>query len=276
MLDSSEALREHYLTSPQFIMSMLLSVIDPQQPFQPEYQPALEDILKLLRGGLGENLHSVYVYGSVARKKARPGFANLDIIVVSKRSFSDTRATLYNTIKWRFQKSYPHITEVAFKTVLAQEVASLDSIFSWGFLLRHCAVCIYGEDLSECFGDYEPSWEIAKHWNMDVEDWVAVYRHRIARSATDAEQIKAQKIIAKKLLRASYSLVMYKDKCWYEDPIECGQQFLRYYPEKQVEIERLGILLTGRVIAKRSVVGILDGFGEWLVKQYQKTEFRIG
>ncbi|HGH8161082.1 TPA: nucleotidyltransferase domain-containing protein, partial [Vibrio cholerae] len=27
---------------------------------------------------------------------------------------------------------------------------------------------------------------------------------------------------------------------------------------------------------KRSVVGLLDSFGPWLVSQYQKTEFRIG
>ncbi|MEF1256882.1 nucleotidyltransferase domain-containing protein [Vibrio sp. M260112] len=255
---------------------MHLSTIDPKQAFQPKYQPAIDDLVSFLTSGLGDNLHSVYLYGSVARKTAKPNQSNIDVVVVTHRGFSDLRTTLLNSIKWRFQKTHPHITEISFKTALAQDVASLDSIFSWGFLLRHCAVCVYGEDLSECFGDYEPSWEIAKHWNMDVEDWVAVYRNRIARADKPEEQVKAQRIIAKKLLRASYSLVMYKDKQWFEDPIECGQQFLRYYPDKQVEIERLGILLSGRLIAKRSVIGILDGFGDWLAKQYKKTEFRVG
>ncbi|MCZ4295148.1 nucleotidyltransferase domain-containing protein [Vibrio sinaloensis] len=255
---------------------MHLSTIDPKQAFQPKYQPAIDDLVSFLSSGLGDNLHSVYLYGSVARKTAKSNQSNIDVVVVTHRGFSDLRTTLFNSIKWRFQKTHPHITEISFKTALAQDVASLDSIFSWGFLLRHCSVCVYGEDLSECFGDYEPSWEIAKHWNMDVEDWVAVYRNRIARADKPEEQVKAQRIIAKKLLRASYSLVMYKDKQWFDDPIECGQQFLRYYPDKQVEIERLGILLSGRLIAKRSVIGILDGFGDWLAKQYKKTEFRIG
>ena len=255
---------------------MHLSTINPKQAFQPNYQPAIDDLVSFLRNGLGENLHSIYLYGSVARKTAKPGSSNLDVIVVTRSSFSDLRTTLFNSIKWRFQKSHPHITEISFKTALASEVASLDSIFSWGFQLRHCSVCIFGEDLSECFGDYEPSWEIAKHWNMDVEDWVAVYRNRIARCDKPEEQVKAQKIIAKKLLRASYSLIMHKDKQWFDDPVECGQAFLRYHPEKQVEIERLGILLSGRVIPKRSVVGILDGYGDWISKQYKKTEFKIG
>jgi hypothetical protein len=69
---------------------------------------------------------------------------------------------------------------------------------------------------------------------------------------------------------------MHKDKQWFDDPLECGHAFLRYHPEKQVEIERLGILLSGRPIPKRSVVGILDGYGDWISKQYKKTEFKIG
>jgi len=255
---------------------MHLSTINPKAPFQSNYQPAIDELVSFLRNGLGENLHSIYLYGSVARKTAKPGLSNMDVIVVTGEPFSNLKTTLFNSIKWRFQKSYPFITEISFKTALVSEVASLESIFSWGFQLRHCSVCIFGEDLSECFGDYEPSWEIAKHWNMDVEDWVAVYRNRIVRCDKPEDQIKAQKIIAKKLLRASYSLIMYKDKKWFDDPQECGKAFLHYHPEKQVEIERLGILLSGRLIAKRSVIGMLDGFGEWLSNQYNKTEFKIG
>ncbi|ANS85778.1 nucleotidyltransferase domain-containing protein [Vibrio scophthalmi] len=255
---------------------MILATINPALPFQAEYSQAIQDLVRFLRSGLGDNLHSVYVFGSVARKTAVPQRSNLDVIVVTQQSFADKRSTVFNTVRWHFQKSHPHITEVAFKTALVSDIASLDSIFSWGFLLRHCAVCVHGEDLSECFGDYEPSWEIAKHWNMDVEDWLSVYRNRIVRAKEDAEQLKAQQIIAKKLLRASYSLVIPRAKGWHDDPVACGKHFLRYYPSFQVEIERLVILLSNRVVAKRSVLGILDSYGEWLVKQYKKTEFRIG
>jgi hypothetical protein len=255
---------------------MYLSVIDPKQPFQAEYQAAIDDLIKFLRAGLGDNLHSLYLYGSVARRTARYGRSNLDVVLVTHRDFSEQRATLLNTIKWRFQKSFPHITEVSIKTALVSEVATLESIFTWGFMLRHCSVCILGDDLAQCFGDFEPSWEIAKHWNMDIADWVVFYRDKIAKTNSESEQSKAQVAIAKKLLRASYALIMYRDKNWFDDPIECGQQFLRYHPEKKIDIERLGILLSGRVIAKRSVIGILDSYGQWLAKQYQKTEFRIG
>ncbi|GAB2663296.1 nucleotidyltransferase [Vibrio panuliri] len=255
---------------------MILSPIDPKQPLQTEYSQAVADLVSALRTGLASNLHSVYVYGSVARRCALLHRSNLDVIIVSHQSFAQQRTTLFNTIKWQFQKRYPHITEINFKTAMVSEVASLDSIFSWGFLLRHCAMCVYGENLSECFGDYEPSWEIAKHWNMDIEDWLAVYRNRIARAKDDQELHKSQRIIAKKMLRASYSLVIPRDRNWYDSPLECGKHFLRYHPEMQVEVERLVIMLSSRVIPKRSIIGMIDSYGDWLVKQYKKTEFRIG
>lgn len=255
---------------------MSLPVIDSKQPFQTEFEPLIREVLMCLKSGLGQNLHSVYVYGSVARKTAVAGKSNLDLVVVTKVAFESNRATLLNTIKWRAQQGYPHVNGVSVRTALVSDVANLDSIFTWGFMLKHCCVCIYGDDLADCFGDYVPSWEIAKHWNMDVEEWLSVYRTKIAQAKSVEEQTQAQTVIAKKLLRASYSLIMYRDKRWFDDPVECGQVFLTYHPEKHLEIERLSILLAGRAIPKRSVIGLLDSFGSWLVKQYQKTEFRIG
>ncbi|MDG2932913.1 nucleotidyltransferase domain-containing protein, partial [Vibrio parahaemolyticus] len=163
---------------------MSLPVIDPKQPFQPEFAPLIREVTACLKGGLGQNLHSVYVYGSVARKTAIVGRSNLDLVVVTQSSFEHNRATLLNTIKWRAQQSYPHVNGVSVRTALVSEVANLDSIFTWGFMLKHCCVCVYGDDLADCFGDYVPSWEIAKHWNMDVEDWITVYRKKIVQAKT--------------------------------------------------------------------------------------------
>lgn len=109
---------------------MTLSVIDPNQPFQPAYQPAIDDLVRFLRAGLGEVLHSIYIYGSVARKTAQPGLSNLDVVLVTHRDFDDKKATLLNTIRWRFQKSFPFVTDVAIKTALGK-IASASIISTW-------------------------------------------------------------------------------------------------------------------------------------------------
>lgn len=84
---------------------MTLLMIDPKQPFQPEYQNAIADLVRFWRAGAGQALHSIYLYGSVARKTAKPNRSNLDVVVVTYGSFEENRATLINTIRWRFQKA---------------------------------------------------------------------------------------------------------------------------------------------------------------------------
>ncbi|MDG3088323.1 nucleotidyltransferase domain-containing protein [Vibrio hannami] len=257
-------------------VSSSLPIIDANEPFQAAYIPAIKELIHGFKGGMGSNLHSIYLFGSVARKNAVKGRSNMDVVVLSHGEPDAKFNTLLNTVKWRFKRNYPFIYGLSIQVAPVKEVLTLESIFTWGFMLKHCCVCIYGDDLSTRFGEFEPSWEIAKYWNMDVDEWLSIYRKKIVQAQTPQEQSRAQVAIAKKLLRASYSLIMHKDKRWIEDPVDCGKQFLLYHPDKEKEVGRLGILLSGRVIPKRSVIGLLDSYGDWVVKAYKKTEFKIG
>ncbi|MGR5503193.1 nucleotidyltransferase domain-containing protein [Vibrio sp. DNB22_10_4] len=243
---------------------------------QPSYVPVIEDLIACLKSGLKESLHSVYVYGSVANGTAIPNVSNLDVVLVTHAPFSASQKALFNSINWRFQKDFPFVKGLAIRTALVSEVASLSALFTWGFLLKQCCTNVYGEDLSECFGDYVPSWEIAKQWNMDIEQSAALLRKEVALAEDAQSQADAQRRLAKKLLRAAYGLVLHRTKRWLDDPLESGRAFLEFYPQREQTVERLGILLGGRVIPKRSVVGLVDDFAPWLVKEYQKTEFKIG
>lgn len=151
-----------FILSENLPAAMVLSVIDPQEPFQTPYQPAIQELVSVLLSALGADLHSAYIYGSVARKTAVLGASNLDVAVVTSGAIRALETSLQNSIRWRFHQRYPFIRGIEFKQGMVDEVASLGSIFSWGFMLHHCAVCVYGKDIGESFGDFEPSWEIAK------------------------------------------------------------------------------------------------------------------
>jgi len=65
-----------------------LPTLDNQTPFQPEYTPILIDMVNQLRAGLGSALHSVYLDGSVAQRKAVWGSSDLNVTVVLSRNLS--------------------------------------------------------------------------------------------------------------------------------------------------------------------------------------------
>lgn len=249
-----------------------LSTLIPQS----EYIPVIEDLIACLTTGFRTNLHSVYVYGSVAQGRAIPNVSNLDVVVVTRESCKDSQSSLFNTINWRFQREFAFVRGLSIRTAQVAEVASLDALFTWGFLLKQCCVNVMGDDLAECFGEYVPSWEIAKQWNMDIGQTALQHRQQVALADSQQEILVSQRQMAKKLLRASYGLVMHKTRRWLDDPVACGQQFLTVYPERAQTIERLEILLGTRAIPKRSVVALVDEFGPWLAKEYQKLDFKIG
>ena len=253
-----------------------LPIIDKHSPFQKEFEPVIHDLIMHIRSAVPKSIHSVYLYGSVARRTAIPGRSNLDVTLITTVPLTNKEQTLINTIKVRFQSKYPQITGVTFNIGEASDVLQLESIFSWGFWLRHCCVCIFGDDLSTRFGDFEPSWDIAKNMNMDIEEWLQVYIKKISTSQNIEIQVEQQKTIAKKVLRSCYSLVMHRDKGWYDHPVLCARKFLEYYPEKQTEIERVVLLLKGRKIPKRSAIALLQEFGDWVVNEFNKIERRIG
>ncbi len=256
--------------------SHTLPIIDKRLPFQKEFEPVIRDLIVHLRSAVPTTLHSIYLYGSVARREAVPERSNLDVTLITTAPLTSKEQTLINTIKIRFKSKYPQISSVVFNIGSVDEVLQIESIFSWGFWLRHCCVCIFGDDLSTRFGDFEPSWEIAKNMNMDIDEWVETYIKKISATQDINTQVELQKIIAKKLLRSCYSLVMHRDKGWYDHPILCARQFLQYYPEKQTEIERVVILLKGHKIPKRSVIALLQQFGGWVITEFMKIERRIG
>ncbi len=239
-------------------------------------QQIIDDARNWIRSSLSNQVHSLYLFGSFASKKAKPNLSNLDLVVVTHREDAHQFSTFLRSFEWRMSKSYPELTGIRLWSVPLSQVLSLESVFTWGFVLKQCCQCLYGDDLTHCFGDFEPNWEIAKFWNMDLEQQLPQLRQRLANANEDKAQFLAQREIAKKLLRAHYGLVLHKHKVWVDDPITCGKIAQQYYPKKKLELERLAMLLRPHLIPKRSVVGLLDSHGSWLVKAYKKTEFRIG
>ncbi|PSW03762.1 hypothetical protein C9I89_16670 [Photobacterium lipolyticum] len=253
-----------------------LPVLDGQTPFQQEYVPVLLDAVKQLRAGFGGALHSIYLFGSVARREAVWGQSDLNLTLILHRPLTDSEQSLLNTIKWRIPTYHTDVPSVEIKIGYLSEVLSLDAIFKWGFWIKHCCLCLYGEDLSTRFGCFEPSWDVAKAFNGDIKDELTVYRQKIMKTKVVSNYLEYCQYIAKKMLRSCFSLVMHREKCWAHTSEQCAEAFLNYYPDKSLEIERLFTLINGTQVPKRAALFLLEQFGSWIVTEFEKIDRKIG
>lgn len=257
-------------------MARALPVLDGETPFQHEYLPVLLGAVKQLKAGLGDTLHSIYAYGSVARREAKAGKSDLNLTVIVKRPLTASEQSVLSTIRWRIPSHYPVVPVVDLKVGNIDEVLSVASIFTWGFWLKHCCICLYGDDLSTRFGSFEASWDIAKSLNGDIKDELNDYRQKIMATKVIQNYLDYCEHIAKKMLWSCFSLVMHREQALALSIEQCAEAFLKYYPEKELEIERLFILASRTQVPKKAALFMIDSFGGWIVSEFDKIDRKIG
>ncbi|UXI02536.1 nucleotidyltransferase domain-containing protein [Photobacterium sp. TY1-4] len=257
-------------------MARTLPVIDGTTPFQDEYLPVLLDAVKQLKAGLGKNLHSIYVHGSVARRAARPGKSDLNLTLILERPLNVSEQSVLSTLRWRIASHHPIIPAVDLKVGELAEVLSLDAIFRWGFWLKHCCLCLYGDDLASRFGCFEASWDIAKAMNGDIKTELSEYRTKIMATKVVANYLDYCEAVARKMLWSCYSLVMHREQRLALSLPQCADAFLRHYPDKALDIERLFILVERTQVPKKASLFMVESFGGWIVAEFDKIDRKIG
>ncbi|WP_087016051.1 hypothetical protein [Thaumasiovibrio subtropicus] len=245
-------------------------------PFQPEYMPILTLAVKQINSGLSSVIHSLYLNGSVMRGEAKPGQSDVNMTLLLKRPLNAQEESVLKSIQLRIESRFSYLKRLSFNHTTLNQVSDIKNIFYWGFWFKHCSLCLSGSNIGEEFGSFEPSWEVAKAFNGDVEEWITEYKAKIQAATITGPYLEACHEIAKKLIFSSFSLVAHRDKCWAFTIEECLEHFLFRYPDKYVETERLLILYHRKKVPKRAALGLLNMYGDWLVNEFKRIDRKIG
>lgn len=205
----------------------------PDTPLQPAFHPVVDEVLDLLHARLGAVVHSIYLYGSVAKGAAVAGVSDLDVCLITRRTLNAAEHDCLREIAARAQALHPVISKVDFDCGTLAEALAPDNRFSWGYWLKHHCRCVAGEDLSLRFTPFAPSREIAVAVNGDFIPVLQGYLLQLA-EAGDARQL--QRAAARKLLRATNLLRSAEDNDWPETLEEYASRVVQRFPQQQQAI----------------------------------------
>lgn len=137
-------------------------------PLQQAFIPLLEALTAGLPRQFPALIHSIYLYGSVARGEALPGVSDLDITLLLIKP-ADSGA-LQRLEAWRqaFQLEQRIVSKVDFDIGSVDEALAPEHHDSWGFWLKHHCRCLWGEDVSAAFSLFRPDRRIALAVNADL------------------------------------------------------------------------------------------------------------
>ena len=202
------------------------------------YVPCIEESIKGLKDIFPKTLHSVYVYGSIARGEAIIKKSDLDLIAMFYTKLSNVKlAELKKLAKELSEKYRSLVRDVGIAIAYYDYTIEPSNYYENAFLKELC-VCVYGEDIGERFGPYKLTSEIAIRFNGDINDVLNRTLKRLETASKADFKIVTQNF-SRKLIRTYYSMVMARSQIWTTRLHEQSEVVIRYFPEKEPIIRTL-------------------------------------
>lgn len=205
-------------------------------PLQQAFIPLLEALTAGLPRQFPALIHSIYLYGSVARGEALPGVSDLDITLLLIKP-ADSGA-LQRLEAWRqaFQLEQRIVSKVDVDIGSVDEALAPEHHDSWGFWLKHHCRCLWGEDLSAAFSLFRPDRRIALAVNADLRPALARYREQLLQARTVSDERRLKREAARKLIRATNMLRAEGSPFWPITLTDYADQLLALYAEQRDEM----------------------------------------
>ncbi|MDR0140169.1 nucleotidyltransferase domain-containing protein [Metabacillus idriensis] len=237
------------------------------------YFPCIRESVEKLAKLFPHLLHSVYVYGSVARGEAVLVKSDLDLLVMFNGSLSaEELAKLKTVTKALSQKYYSLVRDVGIAFANYDYVVDPANYYEQAFLKELC-VCVHGEDIRERFGPYKLTSEIAVSFNGDISEVLARTIIRLE-TATIEEFKTLLQSFARKLIRTYYSMVMVRSQIWSTRLHEQSDVFIHYFPHKEPIIRTLLKWIEEPPTNRETVLDLFQSEGKWITANFE-CEARI-
>lgn len=214
-------------------------ILNDARGIQPPFVAVVNAAVSAYTSHLADDIHSIYVTGSVARGLAVPGESDLNICAVLNET-TDPDLVLRD---WTYAAeeallaAHDVITNVRLELVPYTFVLGDPAYFSIdAFILKTESICVWGSDLTSELLDYPISPHIANH---DIVQFVDDLHEAIDELQAYPRRVRSVcHRAAKQLLHTGFSLVMLDAGVYTRDLDLSYQYFTQHYPHLADDMRR--------------------------------------
>lgn len=236
-------------------------------------KPAFKKILDKIRGEIvnkfADEIHSLYLYGSVATGKARIKSSDLDLLLVLHRKPTSKIKNEVTKIQNYLTKEHSStFRDVGISLTHANEVKK--DIYGWGCFIKHLCVCLAGENLGKNLPKFKPSKRVAKAFNGDIGSRIKTVLKKLKSAHNPQEVCSICSGTMRKIVRTGFCLVMEQEQSWTTDLKKSYEIFSKYYPKQSVNMKKALILAKKPTTNTKELGKFLEDFGSWLSEEVEK------
>lgn len=231
---------------------------------------AVRHVAAACRAVFADDIHSLYVRGSVARGAAVQGIADLDMVLVLRELSAPPLAATIDRIEAETRAAFAFLRGAELDAV--PRAGLRGPLRPWprqAFLLKTQGVCVDGADLIPTL----PPAHIrdAMIESRRLESSIALARQKLASPRTCERERQAWCLwLMKIIVRSAFELVSHLEQCHTRELRACAAIFSKHHPAQAAAIDQAVAWAVDPTDDARAIIALLDGFGAWLVA-LQKT-----
>ncbi|HSD37422.1 MAG TPA: hypothetical protein VLC92_07915 [Rhodocyclaceae bacterium] len=213
---------------------------------------------------LGQQMHSLYVRGSVAKGTAIAGVSDIDAIAVIYGEREDVDRSWVAAFQQRMEVQYPFHTGIELPFLPHRAIHDAKEAQFWRFLIKTQCVCLCGEDLATAFPRYKAGRALAWHV-LSIEEDIRDVVEQLP-LMEDVATIKDDcQWIMKRVVRTGFELIMDYERTYTRDLYPCYAAFSRHFPAQEPQMRHALTRAIEPSDSKQELGEFLDGFGAWIV-----------
>ncbi|SEO03401.1 nucleotidyltransferase domain-containing protein [Paenibacillus sp. OV219] len=226
------------------------------------YLPCIRETVENLQKLFPRQLHSIYVYGSVARGEAVARKSDLDILAMFDGDLSPGEIAALKHLSIILSQKYVFLVrEVGIAVGNCDYAFAPENYYEQAFLKELC-VCVHGDDIRGRFGPYKLIMEIAISFNGDI---LEAFTRTITRleQASNEEFNSTTQSFARKLIRTYYSMLMQRSQIWTTRLHEQSEVIIHYFHDKESIVRTLQQWIEEPPPNRNTVLDLFKREGKW-------------
>jgi len=227
---------------------------------QSKFQSALNEIQTEIENTFADKIHSLYLYGSVGRGKAKPKISDLDLILVFTEKPSTETLSKLKDLENSLSKKYISLfRDIGIANTYLAEISK--DTYGWGCFLKCLSLHLSGENLIPTLVNFKPSNKIAKAFNGNLAQDI---RNSAKKTKLSSKDIRS---LSRKIVRTGFSLCQEEEKSWTTNLEKSFHVFCKYYPDKFHQMHQIFNQTQAPNLNSQEFKDILERFGMWVVER---------
>ena len=234
---------------------------------QEEFKEPLSEAIEHAKKNPGDNIHSIYLRGSVPKGTAIKNISDIDLIIVTEKEVTDTDWKEVSSKE--ICKLYPYVRGIEFHL---ETTEYLSTHKSEQFLLQTQSIKVFGRDFDFPQASFKLGRESYGHIFFIEKDIQDFYEEFPEESNEDA--IDTCEWITKRIVRTGFEIVMRRENLYTRDLYPCYKSFIKYYPESKEKMYEVLKLAVYPVAEKEKIIKAVKDIEQKIISESRKIRIK--